>query len=1277
VKKLASATDPLWYKDAIIYELHVRAFADSNNDGIGDFPGLLSRLDYLQDLGITCIWLLPFFPSPLRDDGYDIANYVDVNPSYGTLSDFKQFLDAAHERNMQVMIELVINHTSDQHPWFQAARRALPGSAEREMYVWSNTDQLYKDARIIFTDTEKSNWTWDGTANAYYWHRFFSHQPDLNFDNPAVIEEVLKAMRFWLDMGVDALRMDAIPYLVERDGTSCENLPETHAAIKAIRTAIDADYANRLILAEANQWPADVRPYFGDGDECHMAFHFPLMPRIYMALRQEDRLPITDIMAQTPAIPDNCQWGLFLRNHDELTLEMVTDDERDYMYFAYSADPRMRINVGIRRRLAPLVDNNRRRIELLNSLLLSFPGTPIMYYGDELGMGDNIYLGDRNGVRTPMQWNSDRNAGFSKCDPARLYFPVVMDPIYGYQVVNVEAQLSDQSSLLHWTRNMIALRKLFQVFGRGSLKFLNPANRKILAYVRDLERGDGSHETVLCVANLSRFAQPVSLDLAEYVGLEPVEMLGYVSFPTIQASSYALTLAPYSFLWLELQPASITSESTPEPEVAVTAEVNGNELAALDLLTKGWAGMLAGHGLALLESALPAWLPNQRWFGAKTRTIQSVHVMHWVELPSGAATTIPAASDVPSPSTISPTLFFLKIVYADGNTDIYQLPLAFTSGQEADELIANHPREIVASLATPTGNAALHDATGREDFRQGMLALIQRNATLELSTTESAALEIAATIAAAATGQTAKQSIESGEAAELLQHPERATHEPAGGPAAVHLRPHEIFPGTVGNIGQTTSSKTEISEASMQGPIAAALAESSVTPAPITAQPGEAVSDTNSSETFITKHPGPITSRLDAKASSAFTRPTEPLPSRVGSAEQSNTSLLFGDRFILKLFRRLQPGQNPDVEIGRFLTEGALFERIAPYMGEIAITLPGIGESGEKITIAMLQSLVANEGDGWAWFLDQLQEFFRSAAGVPAPAIASAPGFLDERETLHEALEHGETSLKAAALLGRRTAEMHLALASPTDDPAFAAEPLNSADLVADAKRIDAQITSTLEALKMRLATLKDLTADAAALLLSRRIDLFARSHAITSSAPAGQRIRIHGDYHLGQTLRTAHRGSSEDKNSKDMDERGDFVILDFEGEPARSLSERRQKQSPLKDVAGMIRSFSYVAYAGLEQYQTANPELGHSQTNNPATDLGAWALLWQNSASAEFLRAYRETIAANPSLLPSPQQSQSLLSAYLMEKALYELLYELNNRPTWLRIPLAGILTL
>ena len=547
MKAPGSAQDRLWFKDAIIYELHVRAFFDSNGDGIGDFQGLTQRLDYLQDFGVTCLWLLPFFPSPLRDDGYDISDYLNVHPDYGTLDDFRAFLDAAHQRNMQVMIELVINHTSDQHPWFQRARLAPAGSVERDFYVWSDTDKKYQQARIIFTDTEKSNWTWDPIANAYYWHRFFSHQPDVNYDNPLVLEEVQKAMRYWLDMGVDGLRLDAIPYLVEREGTNCENLAETHAIVKQLRRGMDEHHANRMILAEANQWPTDVRAYFGEGDECHMAFHFPLMPRMFMALRLEDRLPVTDIIAQTPAIPESCQWGLFLRNHDELTLEMVSDEERDYMYLAYSTDPRMRVNVGIRRRLAPLMDNNRRRIELLNSLLFSFPGTPILYYGDEIGMGDNIYLGDRNGVRTPMQWNGDRNAGFSRATPAKLFNPVIMDPVYGYATINVEAQESDPSSLLSWMRNMIALRKIFRVFGRGSIEFLNPENKKILAYLRRME-----NEEILCVANLSRFPQPVALDLAKFEGMKPIEMMGYVEFPPIGSQPYPLSLGAYDFLWFEL-----------------------------------------------------------------------------------------------------------------------------------------------------------------------------------------------------------------------------------------------------------------------------------------------------------------------------------------------------------------------------------------------------------------------------------------------------------------------------------------------------------------------------------------------------------------------------------------------------------------------------------------------------------------------------------------------------------------------------------------------------
>jgi maltose alpha-D-glucosyltransferase / alpha-amylase len=1104
VKKAGSATDPLWYKDAIIYEIHVRAFMDSNADGIGDFPGLMSRLDYLQDLGVTCLWLLPFFPSPLRDDGYDIANYVDVNPSYGTLNDFKQFLDAAHQRGMQVMIELVINHSSDQHPWFQNARRAPKGSPERDMYVWSDTDKLFEGVRIIFTDTEKSNWTWDEVAQQYYWHRFFSHQPDLNFDNPRVMEEVLNAMRFWMDLGVDALRLDAIPYLLERDGTSCENVPETHVKIKEIRAVIDAEYENRLVLAEANMWPADVRPYFGDGDECHMAFHFPLMPRIYMALRQEDRLPITDIMAQTPAIPENCQWGLFLRNHDELTLEMVTDDERDYMNLAYAADARMRINVGIRRRLAPLVDNNRRRIELLNSLLLSFPGTPIMYYGDEIGMGDNIYLGDRNGVRTPMQWNSDRNAGFSKAVPAQLYFPVIMDPIWGYQSINVEAQQSDQSSLLHWTRNMIALRKLFHVFGRGTQEFLNPDNRKILAYIRKYDdEANGNSETILCVANLSRFSQPVSLDLTKFAGMIPVEMLGYVTFPSITAQPYPLTLAPYSFLWLELQPA---------PEVPQPVQIPEEE-PILALLSHGIEGILTGPGLSLLQQLLITYLPHQRWFGAKSKTIKTVAVLDSAELPG-----------------LNAALVFLQLTYDDDTTNTYQLPLTISTGEAADTLRASDPGNIIATVSTPDGPAVLHDAVAREDVRQAILHLIAANEEL----------------------------------------PTRN--------------------GTL--VGHSSS----------------AFAES---------------------------------------------RGNEPLPARTGSAEQSNTSILYDAKLIMKLFRRLEPGENPDTEIGRFLTETAHFKRIAPFLGDITLK----SKDGEPTTVAMLQSLVENEGDGWQWTLDELSHYYDAVATLPTPQdLGTVPNLLAEDKTPALAREHAALYLDAACLLGRRTAEMHLALATSTSNPAFAAEYFITTDLVAEADRIDAQLSRTLEVLRRTMSQLNEVTADNAALLLSRRIQIFSRARAIASATPseAGQRIRIHGDYHLGQVLRS----------------RSDFVILDFEGEPARSLTARRAKQSPLKDVAGMLRSFSYAANAALNTFAQRRPD--------DAKNLEPWATLWQNAVSTEFLRAYKLAIdTAGSQLLPKPAQAQLLLNAYLLEKSLYELLYELDNRPTWVRIPLAGILSL
>ena len=605
--------DREWYRDAIIYQLHIKAFADANGDGIGDFAGLLEKLDYVQALGVTAIWLLPFYPSPLRDDGYDIADYASVHSAYGDLDDFKRFVDAAHERGIRVITELVINHTSDAHPWFQRARAAPKGSPERDFYVWSDTEDHYQGTRIIFVDTETSNWTWDKKANAYFWHRFYSHQPDLNFENPRVFEEVVAAMRFWLDLGVDGLRLDAVPYLCERDGTNNENLPETHDVLRRIRAEIDASYPDRMLLAEANQWPEDTRPYFGEGDECHMAFHFPLMPRMYMALAQEDRHPITDILRQTPEIPDGCQWALFLRNHDELTLEMVTAEERDYLWKTYAVDPRARINLGIRRRLASLMDNDRRKIELMNVLLLSMRGTPVLYYGDEIGMGDNFYLGDRDGVRTPMQWSIDRNSGFSRADPQRLYLPVLMDPIYGYQAVNVESQQSDASSLLNWTRRMVAVRKNHRAFGRGSLDFLYPSNRRVLAFLREFEG-----ETILCVANLSRSAQAVELDLARFRGSVPIELTGGSSFPAVGAAPYVLTLPAYGYFWFVLADEEhLPRWYTPPPEPLP-------ELITL-VMSDSWHSLLATReGRHLEHSVLKKYLARQRWFASKNAAIESV-----------------------------------------------------------------------------------------------------------------------------------------------------------------------------------------------------------------------------------------------------------------------------------------------------------------------------------------------------------------------------------------------------------------------------------------------------------------------------------------------------------------------------------------------------------------------------------------------------------------------------------------------------------------------------
>ncbi|MDH7478704.1 MAG: maltose alpha-D-glucosyltransferase [Syntrophomonadaceae bacterium] len=648
--------DYLWYKDAIIYELHVRSFFDADGDGIGDFRGLIAKLDYLRDLGVTAVWLLPFYPSPLKDDGYDVADYTNVNPLYGKLADFKQFIREAHRRNLKVITELVCNHTSDQHPWFQRARRARPGSVWRDFYVWSDTDKKYSDARIIFKDFEESNWTWDPVAGAYYWHRFYSHQPDLNFDNPRVRQEIIKAIDFWLKLGVDGLRLDAVPYLYEREHTVCENLPETHAFLKELRRHVDRNYQNRMLLAEANQWPEQASAYFGEGDECHMAFHFPLMPRLFMSIRMENRFPVTDIMAQTPVIPETAQWALFLRNHDELTLEMVTEEERYYMYQVYANDPQARINLGIRRRLAPLLGNHRRRIELLNGLLFSLPGTPVIYYGDEIGMGDNIYLGDRNSVRTPMQWNAGLNAGFSRANRQRLYLPVIIDPEYHYETVNVEAQANNPHSLLNWMKRLIALRKRYRAFGQGSIEFLEPKNCKVLAFLRRYQE-----ELILVVANLSRFVQCVELDLSSLQGMVPYELFGRVEFPPIGELPYFITLAPHTFYYFSLErPPAVRVAGEPEAEIPLLQSDRSFQQLFRD---EAAAGSLA--------SLMRPYLQSQRWFGGKARHIISMRFLDAVPIPFENQTAC---------------LTLLQVDYSEGNSEIYTVPLAFAGGVRARAL---------------------------------------------------------------------------------------------------------------------------------------------------------------------------------------------------------------------------------------------------------------------------------------------------------------------------------------------------------------------------------------------------------------------------------------------------------------------------------------------------------------------------------------------------------------------------------------------------------------
>jgi maltose alpha-D-glucosyltransferase/alpha-amylase len=1066
-------TDELWFRDAIIYQLHVKAFADSNNDGIGDFAGLTEKLDYLEDLGVTALWLLPFYPSPGRDDGYDISDYRTINPDFGTMSDFRRFMQEARRRKLRVLTELVINHTSDQHPWFVRARQSKPTSDARNWYVWSDHDQAYAGTRVIFSDTEKSNWAWDPLAGAYYWHRFFSHQPDLNYDNPRVLAAMIQIMRRWVDLGVDGFRLDAIPYLCEREGTNNENLPQTHAVIKKIRSALDSYMPGKVLLAEANQWPEDVNAYFGDGDECHMAYHFPLMPRIYMAIAQEDRFPITDILRQTPDILANCQWALFLRNHDELTLEMVTDVERDYLWSTYATDPRARINLGIRRRLASLMDNDRRKIELMNSLLMSFPGTPIIYYGDEIGMGDNIYLGDRNGVRTPMQWTSDRNGGFSRCDPARLYLPMIMDPVYGYEAVNVEAQSRSLASLLSWTKRLISVRKSSKVFGRGSLTFIRPANRSVLVYVRQYE-----NEVVLCVANLSRSAQAAEIDLAPWRGRVPFELLGRTNFPPIGDDAYLVTLGPYGFFWFLLR----------EPDAStIDAPRIWAEFETL-VVTDGWRSLLHGRSKSVLErDVLPAFLASRRWYADRGRQA-TTHIV----------ATIPIVATDPD--------LGVALLEAKGKRETanYLLPLTIKWTRFDPE--RQNPSALAAVRRGPREGTLL-DAAADPIFIARLLENLRAARTTE----------------------------------------------------ADHCR--IAFAPTA---------------------------------------------------TFLKDGPLPI---QDVRAV---------------DTEQSNTTVLVGTDYVVKLFRRLEPGLNPEIEVGHFLTETVAFSHSPPLLGTVELE-----ENGARSAVAVVHGFVQNQGDAWTVTSAYLDRFVEEQRLL----TAEAAGHSDEQVAYLRRMDH----------VGRRVAELQLALASRYDIAAFAPEPIAADDVRNWTEGILQRADRALGELARRRLELAENDRQLVDALLSYRDSLRARLRELLPETVDAMKIRHHGDFHLGQMLIV----------------KDDVSIIDFEGEPRRSLEDRRRKAPAARDMAGLIRSIDYSATAALERALKSAPD-EHGKLAHALED-------WREHSVAAFMSAYRLALSDTRLWPQSVEAADRLLDFFLLEKAFYEIEYELAHRPDWLRVPLAG----
>jgi maltose alpha-D-glucosyltransferase/alpha-amylase len=974
--------------------------------------------------------------------------------------------------------------------------------------VWSETADKYKEARIIFKDFETSNWTWDPVANAYYWHRFYHHQPDLNFDNPEVVRALLSVVNFWMGMGVDGLRLDAVPYLYEREGTNCENLPGTHDFLKYLRKQIEQRFRNRMLLAEANQWPEDAIAYLGNGDECHMAFHFPVMPRMFMGLRMEDRFPIVDILSQTPPIPENCQWALFLRNHDELTLEMVTDEERDYMYRAYAHDPQMRVNLGIRRRLASLLGKDWNRIELMNALLFSLPGTPVVYYGDEIAMGDNIYLGDRNAVRTPMQWSADRNAGFSKASPHRLYLPIVIDPDSHYEAFNVEAQQNNLYSMLWWVKRLIALRKRYKAFGRGTLEFLHPDNNRVLAFIRRYE-----DEVILVIANLSRFVQYAGLDLSAFKGTSPVELFGRTEFPPITDSPYFLTLHAHSFYWFALtSPATMHRDS-------------GVQRTPLHLdVTSSWTSVFSGRSRSKIEDALVQYLQERRWFGGKARLIKSAAFAEVAPINSGST---------------EACITHVRVEYTEEDQDVYMLPLSFAYGDQAEHICQSSPSAVLAYV-----NVRQKDGEKKGIIYDGLLDKLLCRSFVDMI-----------------------------------------------------VRKRRLR-GTAGEF---------------------------------IASPTRAIKD----------HSPKSLANLDVSAL---------------RSEYSNSSVVFGDQLILKLFRRVESGINPDMEIGAFLTERVGFNH-GPMVTGTIVYKP---KKGETAAVGILERFVPNEGDAWRQTLDALSQYVdhtvaRSADEVrdlltPAPFVSR----LQQASVPPLAGELIGPYLENVKLLGRRTAEMHVALASDSGNPEFAPEPFSVLYQRSLYQSMRNQSGQTFQLLRNNLKTLRGVVLDEALKVLDFQGEALKRFRVVLSRKINAQRQRIHGDYHLGQVLYTGK----------------DYVIIDFEGEPARPLTERRIKRSPIRDVAAMLRSFHYAAYTSL---------FGHlgSAVVRPEdlAVLEPWAKLWNVWVSSTFLKAYLEH-AMPAGFLPTDREGLNiLLNIYLLEKALYELAYELNNRPDWIRIPLIGIL--